>query len=197
MMEIDLITKNPTKKSLFLNVFYDSKINIKIMQKETPEIQHFDVREIAKFSAKWAADKYNKPIIKMDFGFYIDALEDFPGVFASYIDKTIGSEGIMKLMEQKKNRNAKYVMAAAFCMPNKKPIVESDELKGCITHKLSGKYGWFTDHFFIADGYNKTMGSFIDKERIKIWPTSFLIRLKEKIVKRFDMDVKRNNNSNK
>jgi len=129
-----------------------------------------NVAEIAKFSAKWTADKFQKLVLKMDTSLWIEALNGFPGSFASYINKTIGCEGIMKLMKGVKNRKAKFILAVAFCNPEEKPIVETSELKGKITTKLEGKYGWFSDFFFIAKGYKKTMGYYPDEKRKRIWP---------------------------
>ena len=44
-----------------------------------PEIQDENVRKIAEYSAKYAAEKLQIPVLKNDCGFYIDALNGFPG----------------------------------------------------------------------------------------------------------------------
>ena len=64
--------------------------NIKM---DTPEIQADDVVEVSKYSAKWAAEKLNKAVLKNDSGLFVNALKGFPGVYTRYADETIGEEG--------------------------------------------------------------------------------------------------------
>lgn len=172
MKTVYLVTANPTKVLVARHAINQDGLKIEQLKEDTPEIQSMDVEEIAKFSAKWAAEKFNKPVIKMDNSFWIEALNGFPGPFAAYADKSLGTEGILKLMEGKTNRKAKFIMAVAYCEPGKEPIAEISELHGKITEKQDGIYGWFIDWFFIADGYDKTMGCYEDDIRKKIWPNS-------------------------
>ena len=149
---------------------------IKVLGKKInnlPEIQHRDVREIAKFSAEWAANKLNKPVITKDTGFYIKSLNGFPGPYIRYCDEHIGADGLLKLMQGVKDRQAKFIDATAFCEPEKEPIVFVGETKGKIAYQKSGKYGWSVDSIFIPDGKNNTMASFPDQERIKLWDNKY------------------------
>ncbi|MEA3379085.1 MAG: non-canonical purine NTP pyrophosphatase [Nanoarchaeota archaeon] len=136
---------------------------------ECPEIQHEDVVEIAKFSAKFAANKIGMPIIKNDCGFYIEELKGFPGPFMAYVDNWIGNKGFLKLMEGITNRKAKFIECTAYCEPGKEPIAFVGETNGIIAEKLEGEYGWGSDFFFIPEGKEKTMACFIDEERGKLW----------------------------
>ena len=77
--------------------------NIKM---ETPEIQAEDVIEVSKYSAKWAAEKLNKPVLKNDSGLFVNALKGFPGVYTHYADDTIGEDGLLKLMDGLEDRTA-------------------------------------------------------------------------------------------
>ncbi|MBT4794661.1 MAG: hypothetical protein HON69_05800, partial [Euryarchaeota archaeon] len=47
-------------------------------------------------------------ILVEDSGLFINNLGDFPGVYSSYIQKTIGNDGIIKILEDNKNRQAEY-----------------------------------------------------------------------------------------
>lgn len=165
-----LVTKNWMKVLVAKEAMGEKEIEIKQLKVDTPEIQSLDVREIVSFSAKWAAEKFRKPVIKSDTSLWIGALNGFPGPFAHYIDESLGPEGILKLMKGVKNRGAKIITAVAFCKPGKKPIVKTSEMKGEIAKKLEGRYGWFADFFFIPKGYKKTLGCYPDNERKKIWP---------------------------
>lgn len=148
--------------------------NIKM---DTPEIQADDVTEVAKYSAKWAAEKLNKPVLKNDSGLFVEALKGFPGVYTHYADDTIGEDGLLKLMEGIENRNAYFKEAIAYCEPGGEPIVFEGITKGRIDTKKSGEYGWSWDFIFIPDGEEKTLGCFPDDERWNFWSIDCYKRL--------------------
>lgn len=140
--------------------------NIKM---ETPEIQADDVTEVAKYSAKWAAEKLNVPVLKNDSGLFVNGLKGFPGVYTHFADDTIGVDGLLKLMEGIEDRSAYFKEAISYCEPGKEPVVFEGITKGKIDTKKSGTYGWSWDFVFIPEGQEKTLGSFPDEERWKLW----------------------------
>ncbi len=140
--------------------------NIKL---ETPEIQADDVTEVAKYSAKWACEKLNKPVLKNDTGLFVNSLNGFPGVYTHYADDTIGAEGLLKLMDGQEDRSAYFKEALAYCKPGEEPIVFEGITKGRIDIKQSGEYGWTWDKIFIPEGEIKTLGCFPDNERWNFW----------------------------
>lgn len=144
---------------------------------QPPEIQHSDIREIAKFSACWAANKLKKPVIKNDSGFYIEALNGFPGPYTTYCEKWLGADGFLKLMKGIKNRKAKFIDATAYCELGKKTVVFTAETKGRITYRKSGRYGKGIDFIFIPNGRKKTMAWLPDNERINLWNNNHWTRL--------------------
>ena len=54
-----------------------------------------------------------KPLIIEDDGLHIDSLDGFPGPYSSYVQKTIGNQGILNLM--KKDRGAKFISNITYC----------------------------------------------------------------------------------
>lgn len=150
----------------FLKPFGFTIDNIKM---ETPEIQADDVVEVSKYSAKWSANKLNKPVLKNDSGLFVNSLRGFPGVYSRYVEETIGEDGLLKLMEGIEDRNAYFKEALAYCEPGKEPIVFESITKGKIDKKKSGTYGWSWDFVFIPDGEEKTLGCFVDEERWEFW----------------------------
>ena len=140
--------------------------NIKI---ETPEIQADDVAEVAKYSAKWAAEELKIPVLKNDSGLFINALKGFPGVYTHYVADTIGEDGVLKLMEGVEDRSAYFKESIAYCEPGGEPIVFEGITKGKIDYKKSGSYGWDWDFIFIPEGEEKTLGCFEDEARWKFW----------------------------
>ncbi|MFI3156200.1 MAG: non-canonical purine NTP pyrophosphatase, partial [Methylococcaceae bacterium] len=53
---------------------------------ECPEIQSHSNDDVAIFSARYAADFLQLPVVVSDAGFTIDALNGFPGPFIKYIN---------------------------------------------------------------------------------------------------------------
>ena len=140
--------------------------NVKI---ETPEIQAHDVSDVAKYSAKWACEKLNRPVIKNDAGLFVKALKGFPGVYTHYADDTIAEDGLLKLMEGIEDREAYFKEAIAYCEPGKEPVVFEGITNGIIDVKKSGTYGWSWDYIFIPLGEDKTLACFKDEDRWNFW----------------------------
>jgi len=79
------VTGNDTKFEVALKTF--SNTGIALLQKSlsTPEIQSKSVQEVAMYSARWASKELDKPVIVTDAGFYIEALNGFPGPFIKFV----------------------------------------------------------------------------------------------------------------
>lgn len=168
MKKIYFITGNKEKVMILKNVFGNSGFEIIQNNTECPEIQHEDICEVAKFSAKFAAEKLRKPVIKNDCGLFIKVFNGFPGFAAKFAEKWLKADGFLKLMEGQKNRKIKYVDATAYCEPGKKPIVFVTETEGTMSKKKSGDHGWEMDTIFIVKGCDKTMAHYPDEKRINL-----------------------------
>ena len=155
--------------------------NIKM---ETPEIQADDVSDVAKYSAKWAANELNKAVLKNDSGLFVKSLNGFPGVYTHYVDDTLGVDGLLKLMDGIEDREAYFKESIAYCEPGKEPIVFEGYTRGRIDTKKSGTYGWSWDFVFIPDGEDKTLGCFPDDERWKYWSLDSYKKLVEYLEKK-------------
>jgi XTP/dITP diphosphohydrolase len=79
------------------------------------EIQSDSLKEIAQTSAVNAYKQSKLPIFVEDAGLFIKALSGFPGPYAAYVYKTIHNSGILRLMEDVKDRRAKFQSVIAYC----------------------------------------------------------------------------------
>jgi XTP/dITP diphosphohydrolase len=103
---------------------------------KTLEIQSESLEEIAKASALDAYEKCGLPVIVEDAGLFTEALNGFPGPYASYAYKTIGNEGLLRLMKNMKNRKAVFRSVIAYCSSDfTTPICFGGEVEGEITLK--------------------------------------------------------------
>ena len=63
-----------------------------------------DLEEIARQKVLTAYEKIGKACIALDSGFYIHSLNGFPKTYVNFVLKTIGIEGILKLVEGKERK---------------------------------------------------------------------------------------------
>ena len=172
MEKVILVTGNINKLISARQFLEPYKIQVDNIKMDTTEIQSNDVSEIAAFSAKEASEELKCTVLKNDTGFFIEALNGFPGPYAHDVMDQIGTDGILKLMEGKENRNAYYKEAFAYCEYGKEPIIFTSITKGTIAFEKSGSYGMKIDPIFIPSNCDKTMANFSDDERFKLWDTS-------------------------
>ena len=185
-MKIYYVTGNDLKVKLAKSIL--EKRGVEVIQEDidTPEIQSLDCKEVAEYSAKYAADLLNKPVMKNDSGICIDELKGFPGALTKYVEPTITAEGFIRLLEGKTNRNCHWVEVIAYCEPGGEPVVFEGITKGTIDTKKSGTYGWSWDFVFIPEGETKTLGCFPDDERWDFWSQDAYKRLAEYLETRGD-----------
>lgn len=179
MKTITYVTGNWAKVESAKHALEPLGFEIDNIKMETPEIQAEDVVEVSKYSAKWACEKLNKPVLKNDSGLFVNALNGFPGVYTHYIEDTIGEDGLLKLMDGIDNRRAYFKESIAYCEPGSEPVVFEGITKGMIDVKKSGTFGWSWDFIFIPDGEEKTLGCFADEERWEFWSQDAYKKLAE------------------
>ena len=138
------------------------QINIQFFKLNLEEIQSNSIKEIAIKKAQDAFSKCKKPLIIEDDGLHIDSLYGFPGPYSSYVQKTIGNQGIINLV--KANRSAKFVSNITYC---DKYCFKSFEGKlfGTISKSEKGN-GWGFDPIFIPKNQKQTFGELTDKNNI-------------------------------
>ncbi len=128
-------------------------LSLAFLREDVPELQGDDVATIAAEGARWAAEKWDLPVLVEDTGLFIQALGGFPGPYASYVLKTIGLEGVLKLLSGVEDRRAYFRTALAFCDGRgAEPVVFTGEAHGTISHEPRGSSGFGYDPIFVPEG---------------------------------------------
>ena len=129
-----------------------------MLRVKTLEIQSDNIEEIAKTSVLHAFKECSLPIIVEDAGLFVEALKGFPGPYSSYVYKTIGNEGLLKLMEKMANRKAKFQSVIAYFSEElESPICFKGEVLAEITEKVrQGNSGFGFDPIFKPINSQKT-----------------------------------------
>ena len=123
--------------------------------------------DVAQFGAKHVAKRLGKPVIVEDAGIFIKALKWFPGTYSSYVQDTIGNNGILKLMSDNTDRYAEFRSAVGFCTPKTEPEIFLGTIKGTITYSEKGNSGFAYDPLFNPEGYDETFGELSTDEKNK------------------------------
>ena len=138
-------------------------IKLGFLQTNLVEIQDDSLSKIAMQKALDAYDRCNNAVIVEDDGLFIDSLSGFPGPFSSYAFKTLGNDGILKLVGN--NRNAQFRAVIAYCDSNEKPKLFESSIAGTISENIQGK-GWGYEPIFIPENQTKTYAELADKNKL-------------------------------
>lgn len=155
MAEICIVTSNEHKFKEISRVAGEYNVKVIMCPGFKLEIQSLDLEEIVVKSAMLAYVYLNKPLLVEDAGLFIDALNGFPGPFSSYVYRTIGLQGVLKLMNGVSNRRACFRSVVALIVDNE-IITSYGEVCGEITHEPRGSMGFGFDPIFKPEGVDKT-----------------------------------------
>ena len=162
-----LVTQNKHKLAELTPLFEEYEMPFETTTLEKFEIRSSNVEEIAGAAARHAFMTLGRPVVLDDTGFFVSALKDFPGAYAAFALKSIGYEGILKLLEGVEDRSAKFVTAVGFCDgTHLKTFV--GEMHGAISEQPSGSEGFGYDPIFIPEGFSKTYADLTFDEKISI-----------------------------
>jgi len=147
---IAYVTNNPHKARESSSILRELGVEVEVVQASIPEIQSDDIVEIAKFRAREAYKLLKRPVIVEDAGLFIDALNGFPGPYSSYVFKTIGINGVLKLMRGEKRRTATFKSVAVF-YDGREMRAFVGQVRGRISFKPKG-LSWGFDPIFEPKG---------------------------------------------
>ena len=167
------VTGNKFKFQEVSEIFKGKKIKYDLKQKDikTTEIQAHSLREVALFKLNSVKNLINGSFFIEDAGFFVDSpLEGFPGVYSSYVLKTIGNEGIRKLIDDFESSNAHFSAIIAFYFKSADKILFFEgNVEGMVSNTIRGKGGFGFDPIFIPNILpDKTFAELSAEEKNKI-----------------------------
>lgn len=159
------VTSNRHKFEEISDILERRGISVRWEEIEYEEIQSDTIENISYDSCYKLAKKINEDFFLEDTGIQIESLKDFPGPYSSYVQRTIGNSGILKLVNDDRRAYFKTVVSLYY----KESIFQfTGVLKGTIASGEKGDKGFGYDPIFIPEGSNKTLSemSLEDKNRI-------------------------------
>ena len=143
-------------------------LEIERLDASYPELQADTLEETIVPGLEWLVSRYGRPVMIDDSGFFVDALNGFPGVYSSYVFKTIGCEGILRLMEGTPDRSARFECCVGFMSPGQEPFTAKGIASGTVSHEMRGSGGFGYDPIFINEGHAKTYAELTVDEKNKV-----------------------------
>jgi len=142
-------------------------LGFSVVQKDLgyPEVQADCLEEVAQQGIEHVRAKFHQAFMLEDAGLFIEALQGFPGVYSKYVFFTIGLPGILRLLDNVKNRKAVFRSVYAYSKPGKKPVIVLGECTGTISTETRGKHGFGYDPIFIPNDEKKTFGEMTTEEK--------------------------------
>ncbi len=143
-------------------ILNEFNINVGFYKCSLQEIQSNSLEKIASQKIDDAFAQCKKPVLIEDDGLFINSLKGFPGPYSSYVYETIGNDGVIELLNSK--RNASFFSIIAYCDSSTKKFFKG-KIDGKISRKIKGN-GWGYDPIFIPLGKTKTFAEIKDKNKI-------------------------------
>jgi len=161
------VTRNIHKFFEARSILAEYRIATAMLRIETVEIQDDNLEFIAEATATDAVEKCRLPIIVEDAGLFITELKGFPGPYSSYVYRTIGPKGILKLMKGKDRRVAQFRSVIAFKGPKEPMKCFHGNVSGEISMKERGSSGFGFDPIFKPLNSHLTFAEMPTEEKSK------------------------------
>jgi XTP/dITP diphosphohydrolase len=159
---VTFASTNQNKYREVQSILSSHGISVDFAQINLVEVQSDSLEEIAREKAKSAFAQVGRPVIVEDDGLFVDALKGFPGQYSSHAFKTIGNDGIMKLLAGSADRSASFRSLIAF-YDGKNLSISEGRVDGKISDRIT-EGGWGYDPIFVPAGTSLTFAQLKEKK---------------------------------
>ncbi|MEM2239132.1 MAG: XTP/dITP diphosphatase [Candidatus Bathyarchaeia archaeon] len=147
-MDFYFATRNKGKFREAKLIFESLGLKLTMLEADKIEIQSDSLEDIASYAAKELSGRLGFKVVVEDAGLFIRSLNGFPGPYSSYILKTIGLNGVLRLMNGVSDRYAYFLSVVAYAEPGKPAKVFQGRVEGLITSEPRGSGGFGFDPIF-------------------------------------------------
>jgi len=168
-MEVKFATTNRGKLREIGILLAEFNLELRIVEAEKLEIQNDEISKIAEFAASDLAERLGCPIAVEDSGLHVSALNGFPGPYSSYVYRSIGLSGVLKLLEGVGDRRAHFESVVAYAEPRGEVRSFKGIAWGRISRSARGTGGFGFDPIFIPeDGDGRTFAEITPEEKNRL-----------------------------
>jgi XTP/dITP diphosphohydrolase len=134
---------------------------------ELPEPQALDPGEIVEAKARAAFARAGRPVLVEDSGLALSAWRGFPGALVKWMEKTVGLEGIARMLDAFPDRTATAVCVVA-SFDGRDLAVGRGEVRGSIAAAPRGSAGFGWDRLFVPEGDTRTFAEMTPAEKDRV-----------------------------
>jgi non-canonical purine NTP pyrophosphatase (RdgB/HAM1 family) len=161
---LKFVTGNPNKIREAQDIF---GVDLNHAEIELEEIQTFDIRTAVTAKVNQAWDTLKCPVMVEDSGLIFSAWNGLPGALVKWFEKTVGCEGMLRMLKDFDDRRAFAVCMVAIHDGKEVRIAEGRVL-GQISLSMQGDNGFVWDVIFIPDDHSRTYAEMNHKEKNSI-----------------------------
>jgi non-canonical purine NTP pyrophosphatase (RdgB/HAM1 family) len=171
-MDITLITKNPVKILAARSVFDNTPFTLITSDKEYPEIQAESSLEIARFTANLAVKDLNRPVVREDQSFFINAL-GIPGPYMKYIEEKVSAAKLAALINFLGDNTGYFEIATVLALPSGEVFDHVFKVSVKFKAKVSGETndGW--NSIICINDEQRSLSEYPESERVEVWNQGF------------------------
>jgi XTP/dITP diphosphohydrolase len=145
------------------------RLEVEAVEAEKLEIQDDEIIRIAEYAASDLAGRLGYPVAVEDSGLHIEALNGFPGPYSSYIYRSIGLKGVLKLLEGVEDRRGFFESVVAYAEPDGRVRSFRGIAWGWISQAARGTGGFGFDPIFIPEeGDGRTFAEMTLEEKNRL-----------------------------
>ncbi|MEM3253046.1 MAG: XTP/dITP diphosphatase [Candidatus Micrarchaeaceae archaeon] len=167
MNEINFVTSNRNKFEEIKLLGEKRGIKVNWLNQAKFEIQSYIIDSIAELGAIAAFSALLVPLIVEDTGLFIDSLNGFPGPYAAQVYKSVGLNGVLKLLEGARDRSARFETVICYASESDLKLFKG-VTKGTIANSISNGRNFGYDPIFIPEGKEKTLAELGIDEKNKL-----------------------------
>ena len=154
-MKIGLVTSNKHKMEEYQHGLASLGVEVRLLNADCDEIQADTLQEvvlscIAQLKAQGLHD-----FMLDDSGLFVPSLNDYPGVYSAYVMKTVGCQGMLRLLDGL-DRTARFECCIGVCSDRLGEFTVTGVSPGRIIHEERGDGGFGYDPIFMPDGHEIT-----------------------------------------
>ena len=158
-MSLHFITGNQGKLKEVQSILGD----VVALDIDLVEIQSLDAHEIIRAKLEEARKHHKGKLIVEDTSLYFDGLNGLPGPLIKWFMKSIGNDGLMKIVQNLDNNRAEAKTVIGYSNASGEVSFFEGSVFGTIVTPRGTGFGW--DPIFIPDGQTKTFGEMTAEEK--------------------------------
>ena len=128
------------------------------------EIQTYDIQTAVTAKVNQAWETLQCPVMVEDSGLIFTSWNGLPGALVKWFEKTVGCDGVLRMLKDFDNREAFAVCMVAI-HDGKEVRIAEGRVQGQVSETMKGDNGFGWDVIFIPDGHSRTYAEMDHKEK--------------------------------